>query len=100
MVNIKVKRGQPWGFLGPRRGAKKVKFGVEKFQPKPKTPQDWHQIYLKHQFPLQGISSLRLYWNTKGPGQTGIRYFKVDFFKYFSLIINNLLKLIIYHKVF
>eukprot|EP00013_Stygamoeba_regulata_P021307 CAMPEP_0177660778 /NCGR_PEP_ID=MMETSP0447-20121125/18252_1 /TAXON_ID=0 /ORGANISM="Stygamoeba regulata, Strain BSH-02190019" /LENGTH=124 /DNA_ID=CAMNT_0019165927 /DNA_START=33 /DNA_END=404 /DNA_ORIENTATION=- len=51
-------------------------FGKVKGLPRPKTPEDWHALHLKQKNVLPRIQELRLEWSQRGPGQTGIRYFK------------------------
>lgn len=43
--------------------------------PKPKTPEDWNRLYLKHQVYLHGIKSLELQMVKTGAGKTGARHF-------------------------
>merc|ERR1712000_747563 len=72
----KRKPHQPLGYLGARKARnQKKKFGIVKFYPKPKTQEEWHEVYLRHEINLPNVSKILLSWSNKGPGYTGIRYF-------------------------
>jgi len=43
-------------------------FGKVKGLPKPKTPEQWHALYLKHQVFLPHVSRLALFFSRFGPG--------------------------------
>lgn len=74
----KRKPHQPLGYLGARKARnQKKKFGIVKFYPKPKTQEEWHEVYLRHEINLSNVSKILLSWSNKGPGYTGIRYFSV-----------------------
>lgn len=76
----KEKRGphKPFGYLGARKAHnQKKKFGIVKFYPKPKTEEDWHEVYLRHEIHLPNVSRIVLHWSNKGPGFSGIRHFSV-----------------------
>ena len=83
---------KPWGFLGARKGKNKMRqFGKVKYMQKPKSPEDWHKIYLQHQIELPHVKSISLNWSSYGPKQAGIRYFKV-FISVIILLSKKLIK--------
>ena len=76
-----IKRGphSPLGYLGARKARnQQKKFGIKKFYPKPKNQDEWHLVFLQHKIDTPQLEKIELRWSTKGPGQAGIRHFKVE----------------------
>eukprot|EP01100_Stratorugosa_tubuloviscum_P007732 TRINITY_DN3190_c4_g1_i1.p1 TRINITY_DN3190_c4_g1~~TRINITY_DN3190_c4_g1_i1.p1 ORF type:complete len:145 (-),score=55.54 TRINITY_DN3190_c4_g1_i1:84-518(-) len=58
-------------------GGKMKRFGFVKGLKKPKTEEEWLAIFAKNKCPLPtNISKIKLTWSKKGPGNTGVRYFR------------------------
>ena len=64
-------------------------FGKVKFKPKPKTPEEWHRVYLKHKIELPHVKKLKLSYGKKGPGQSSARYILLPLKKYFPQLITG-----------
>merc|ERR1712137_781404 len=75
----------PIGYLGARKARNQQKrFGIRKFYPKPRTTEQWHEVYLKHKVEVPNVQQITLKWSSKGAGQTGIRHFSVGRSLFFS----------------
>eukprot|EP01130_Rhizamoeba_saxonica_P002519 TRINITY_DN12309_c0_g1_i1.p1 TRINITY_DN12309_c0_g1~~TRINITY_DN12309_c0_g1_i1.p1 ORF type:complete len:122 (+),score=9.95 TRINITY_DN12309_c0_g1_i1:51-416(+) len=56
--------------------ASMVRFGTRKYHSRPKTEEQWRQLYLKNKHSVPQIRRIVVSWSSQGPGQTGTRRFK------------------------